>query len=254
MRTRFIGAIIAVLLVVSLAVPAFAATPNPGKGPPDLERLVFVHPKMKDVKPFPAKPAKEPVLYSYSRYHWSTLPIKYYYNPDNSPVGNVVSGVTASFQTWQDDPNSSVTFEYQGSTSALSPGLDTLVPDKNNVVGWAPLNDDHAIAVTIIWANTRTRIVVDIDTAFNLDDWLAWGQENISGDPDNVPISPDATFPYDSDVQNIMTHEAGHWLVLDDLYFTAASEQTMYGYAGQRELKKRSLESGDMAGLLKIYP
>lgn len=253
MRARFVGIIISILLVICLAIPVFAATPNPGKGPPDLERIAFVHHRAMDAKPSAGKPAKEPVLYSYSRYHWSNLPIKYYYNPSNSPVDNAESGVTASFQTWQDDPNSSVTFEYQGSNTTFSPGLDVLVPDYKNLVGWAHLNDNDAIAVTIIWSNPRTKIVVDTDTIFNLDGWLAWGQATINGNPDTAPLSPD-TAAYDSDVQNIMTHEAGHWLVLDDLYFTEASEQTMYGYAAQSELKKRCLESGDIAGLRKIYP
>ena len=56
------------------------------------------------------------------------------------------------------------------------------------------------------------------------------------------------------DVQDIMTHEAGHWLMLGDLYTKAASEQTMYGYGSTGELKARTLESGDIAGLRKIYP
>ncbi|HUS88120.1 MAG TPA: hypothetical protein VMW91_01925, partial [Desulfosporosinus sp.] len=61
------------------------------------------------------------------------------------------------------------------------------------------------------------------------------------------------TTSYDVDVQNIMTHEAGHWLVLNDLYDDIYIEQTMYGVSSDRELKRRSLESGDIAGVRKIY-
>ncbi|MFC1873432.1 matrixin family metalloprotease, partial [Chloroflexota bacterium] len=62
------------------------------------------------------------------------------------------------------------------------------------------------------------------------------------------------TILYDVDVQNIMTHEAGHWLMLLDMYDYYASEQTMYGYASQLELKKISLEEGDISGIQVIYP
>lgn len=63
----------------------------------------------------------------------------------------------------------------------------------------------------------------------------------------------DETTAYDVNVQNVMTHEAGHWLVLNDLHDDVASEQTMYGISSDRELKGRNLESGDIAGLGKIY-
>jgi len=60
----------------------------------------------------------------------------------------------------------------------------------------------------------------------------------------------DETTAYDVNVQNVMTNEAGHWLVLNDLYDDVASEQTMYGISSDRELKGRNLESGDIADLL----
>lgn len=49
------------------------------------------------------------------------------------------------------------------------------------------------------------------------------------------------------DVQNVATHEFGHFLPLRDLYAPQDSEQTMYGYTGLGETKKRSLEWGDLA-------
>jgi hypothetical protein len=55
------------------------------------------------------------------------------------------------------------------------------------------------------------------------------------------------------DLQNIATHEFGHWLVLNDLYKKPARQQTMYGYGAYAETKKRTLESGDIAGLETIY-
>ena len=40
---------------------------------------------------------------------------------------------------------------------------------------------------------------------------------------------------------------------LADLYFAEASEQTMFGYGAFGETKKRTLESGDIAGITFLY-
>ena len=77
----------------------------------------------------------------------------------------------------------------------------------------------------------------------------------MSADPDeaNWPNTQKSE-AYDVDVQNIMTHEAGHWLLLEDLYNKPANDQTMYGRSAEFDLQKRSLESGDEAGIQEIYP
>ncbi|MBA7681586.1 hypothetical protein ES703_89926 [subsurface metagenome] len=55
------------------------------------------------------------------------------------------------------------------------------------------------------------------------------------------------------DFENIATHELGHAVGLGDLYDSKCSEQTMYGYASNGETKKRTLESGDIAGIQSLY-
>jgi predicted Zn-dependent protease len=55
------------------------------------------------------------------------------------------------------------------------------------------------------------------------------------------------------DLQNIATHELGHGLGLNDLYESAASEETMYGYSTYGEMSKRSLFIGDIAGIHDLY-
>jgi len=94
---------------------------------------------------------------------------------------------------------------------------------------------------------------VDVDTVLNTDSFFAWTVAGTVIDPDTELLP--GTDDYDVDVQNIMTHEAGHWLVLNDLYDDIYLEQTMYGISSDRELKRRSLEDdGDILGLRKIYP
>jgi hypothetical protein len=94
---------------------------------------------------------------------------------------------------------------------------------------------------------------LDCDVVLNNSDpSLIWTLADIgSNDPDMQVIDGPG---YEVDIQNIMTHEAGHWLQLNDLYDEVAAEQTMFGYAEDGELKKRSLESGDIAGVRYIYP
>jgi hypothetical protein len=51
------------------------------------------------------------------------------------------------------------------------------------------------------------------------------------------------------DVQNIMTHEFGHWCGLKDLYATSYSALTMYRYSNYGVTYQRTLEAGDISGV-----
>jgi len=262
---KLFTALVVTALLLSLAAPVVAAPPpdNPGKGPPELEKIVFIH-YGKDFahgKP-PGTPGKGKgkKLYSYSRVRWADedIPVYYWINLTNSPVvaSDSITGITTAFQTWEDDPLSYMDFEYNGTTATITPGIDAAEPDYQNVVGWTYLSDKYpdAIGVTVAWyIPGKIKRIVDCDTALNTDPAFAWTQYDIGAADPNNELLPD-TPGYDVDVQNIVTHEAGHWLVLNDLYDDVASEQTMYGWSTERELKKRSLESGDIAGIQKIYP
>jgi hypothetical protein len=55
------------------------------------------------------------------------------------------------------------------------------------------------------------------------------------------------------DIRNIMTHEAGHWIQLGDLYNSRDSYLTMYGYGSTGEIAKDTLGYGDELGIEKAY-
>jgi hypothetical protein len=55
------------------------------------------------------------------------------------------------------------------------------------------------------------------------------------------------------DIRNVATHEFGHFLCLADLYGAGDTLKTMYGVVNYCELKKRSLHSDDINGIIAIY-
>jgi hypothetical protein len=56
------------------------------------------------------------------------------------------------------------------------------------------------------------------------------------------------------DVQSVSAHEFGHWLTLYDLYNSTDSDKTMYEWTSSNEIKKRTLDPDDIAGIKYIYP
>lgn len=96
--------------------------------------------------------------------------------------------------------------------------------------------DPCVIAVTGIWILGNR--ILEYDMRFDSD--FTWGDATINN----------ATM----DWQNIATHELGHAAGLGDLYEdTGCFEETMYGYSGEGETKKRDLNTGDIAGIQKLY-
>jgi len=256
-----------VLILSSVAVIGAAPAANPGKGP--IDKIVFIHhPKQAPGKP-PNMPGKGPGVgegvlcadYKYTRIHWADpTAIEYYINPANSSVfeETVINALNAAFATW-DNADGPLGYLYQGKT-----GLSGGVQDYNNVVSWDDISTEYpnAIAVTSVWYYRYNREIVEIDTQMN--STLAWsytdpGLRPDLSDPavkdanrylDSTKIGPEGTY----DIQNIMTHEAGHWIMLDDLYKNKDSKLTMYGYGDTQELKKDTLAYGDELGVEHVYP
>ncbi len=185
------------------------------------------------------------------------MPVKYRVTdiPENNMSAELLTAIQNSFGVW-DDASETYAVNYLGGIDVLPDTLiydevlDDYFPDMVNVVGWKDLGASDTIGVTYIWVDLGTMELVDVDTALNSNSVYHWWQNG--GEISWTEGSdPDA---YDVDFQNIMTHEAGHWLCLDDLYQKPAGQQTMYGISAEFELKKRSLESGDIAGIQEIYP
>ena len=168
--------------------------------------------------------------YELCGYSWPTDSVTYKYNPANQEgCSNPVANVNDAGDTWTAVPTACFTFVYGGTTSRPAGNYDGTC-----TVGWGPLSGG-AIAVTYIWQSGGT--INENDLVFNTN--LSWGCNCEAG-----------VF----DVQNICTHEFGHFLCLADLYGPGDTEKTMYGYAAPGECKKRTLHPDDEAGITAIYP
>lgn len=109
-----------------------------------------------------------------------------------------------------------------------------------NEVVFGEILGDSAIAVTYVWAiwggpppgrEIREWDMIYDDSSFT---WDTDGNAN------------------DMDFDNIFTHEAGHAVGLGHPSDTCTDE-TMFRFAGEGETKKRSLNQGDIAGVVNLY-
>jgi len=140
------------------------------------------------------------------------------------------AAIQASADTWAEVNGSCFTFNYAGATTRSAPDRDG-----HNVLRWGSTGGSIATAYT--WYQGSS--ILETDVVF--EDGYPWSA---------APSCP----PDRMDVQNIATHEFGHWLNLVDLYKSCNSELTMYGYGDYGETKNRTLHQNDEDGICYIYP
>lgn len=163
------------------------------------------------------------------RWERDRLPVPYWINANAPNVTGEEEAVRAAFATWQEANCSSMAYTYQGLTERLGGGRDGY-----NTVSWG--QTDGALAKIRWWVDASGSLT-EFDIIFAED--RRWG---VDGAADRF------------DIQNAATHEAGHTLVLDDLYNPAAAERVMYGYIRKGETYKRALHRDDIASICALYP
>ena len=219
-------------------------------GHPNLKVRVFIHRPGRPPKPTPTPPApvcnlEDPNSTSdVSAAGWHIPSSSWTYNLNlNSVPASVGSGNLAlmsadAFSRWSFAIDGTVTFTEGPNTAA-----NRAVYDGQNIIAWgrAP---GGALAVAYIWYYQDTGELVEVDTIMNKKyswSWTPYNEGNL--------CSVAGTY----DAQDILTHELGHWVGLDDHYTDDYKENTMYGYGGTAEVKKDTLTTGDINGAAEIY-
>ena len=158
--------------------------------------------------------------YTYAGMKWSGTSVTYYVS--SSLSASWVTAIKNSEAAW-DGAGSKFRFSYGGTKSFC---------DGTSQVFSSNAGNNGAPATTSVSSagGTTSLIYTNINTYYSFS------------------IGGSATT---HDLQNIMTHEFGHWLTLADSY--TSSSATMYYSAAKNETKKRTLETDDKDGIKYIY-
>ena len=226
-----------IIAIILMSIPLVAAANTK----PSLSKVVFIHRRDDFAKPpWAGKPSDgENDYYEFlgKGVKWKELSIDYVIDQE---LKSFVEAISAGAEEWDEHTSAELFGSY---TVIYDASFDLDSPDGRNELlfdDWLD-EEDRVIAVCVVWGYFRgppkSREIIEFDIMFDID--FTWG---------------DATSnPEVMDLQNIATHEFGHGVGLADLYADECSEQTMYGYADYGETKKRTLESGDIAGIQALY-
>jgi len=241
---------VALIVIISIPIISIAFAGKPDRGP--LEKIVFIHYKKGYGKPegTPGKPPKVgegdyKLLVKGAKWKTTEPIVIDPDNPDGLSEAFIVSAITASVNEWDDGTYSDwggVPIDLFGGHSTVHDAtFDTVTPDGRNEILFGDYQQEGVIAVCIVWGyfggRPSGREIIEFDIMFDTD--FDWGDATVN--------------PEVMDLQNIATHELGHGAGLGDLYRPRTSEETMYGYSEYGETKKRTLESGDIAGIQFLY-
>lgn len=160
----------------------------------------------------------------------------WYLNTDSAPSSiksNLKTIADYAYATWQSQLSGKVNLNYAGLTTISRKAYDGI-----NIVAWGRTSG-NALGVTYTWYYPDTGLAAETDTIMNKK--FTWGWDKNLCDNSYY------------DAQNILTHELGHWVGLDDEYTGAYVNNTMYGYGSKFEIKKDTLTTGDIDGVKAIY-
>jgi len=151
------------------------------------------------------------------------------------------SAVRAALEVWTPFLPTDLSIGFAQSTDE---GLEQDAFDRLNVVTWADDPDDpgyeaSALAVTYVTYRTNSGRITDADIVINAvtESWVAGETEK-------------ADCGNDYDLQNVLTHEFGHFLGLGH---SPEDDATMYATAAHCEIAKRDLADDDIAGVETLY-
>lgn len=156
--------------------------------------------------------------------------------PGSVGPGNLAGIVKSGLDQYKSASFNKINFIQGSNTSTNRARLDG-----KNIITWGRAGSG-TLGVTYVWYYPATGLTAEIDTVMNNRYKWTWSNSNVCAD--------NTTY----DAQNIMTHELGHWLGLNDEYNAGLfGDNTMYGYGAVKEVKKNTLTTGDISGIGAIY-
>ncbi len=233
------------LLLLTLISWGFLADAKTAQAKGNLKEKIFVHYPKEPGKPTPrtcnVTTNDQVPDYLLVGWHMPTEGMSYKINLSSKSKGlnnnQITTAVANAFNTWAAVDGKQI-FRYGGTTSVKNPKYDG-----TNAILWKPLNS-QAIAITYVWYWPDTGLLAEADTVYNSN--YKWSYTPYRTSECGVQ----GTY----DVQDIGTHEFGHWVGLDDLYNSIDQDLTMYGYGSTAELKKDTLGLGDILGVNSVAP
>lgn len=157
-----------------------------------------------------------------------------------------LAAIQAAAASW-DNSTTATLFSYGGTTSMKAGKLDGV-----NAVsfGGAP---GGSIAVAYMWFTDSTRTVLR-EADMSLANGFRWSANGTLTEDPNLATDDCLGETDRMDVRDIATHEFGHWVgVKHTPTDNAYNHRTMYPFASYKELFKRSLAAGDVAGVPAKY-
>lgn len=155
--------------------------------------------------------------------------------PSSVGSSNMATITSNSFSKWISAVSNKINFANGANVTVNRANFDS-----KNIIAWGRTSN-NTLAVTYTWYYTASGLVAETDTIFNRN--LPWAWAN-----NTCPSSNSY------DVQDILTHELGHWMGLDDEYTGEFVDNTMFGYGSKGEIKKNTLTTGDSSAVSSIYP
>jgi hypothetical protein len=153
----------------------------------------------------------------------------------------VIQRIGESLDEWESHVSSEIFLD--GTTGTVDPSSIGKTMNSKNEFVFDEIADRSVIAVTFVWgvfrgpAQTRELVEWDMifdDAEFDFADLTTAGGSSM-------------------DFSNIFQHESGHAAGLAHPS-NSCTEETMYAYAAAGEIKKRTLEQGDIEGIKALYP
>jgi hypothetical protein len=187
--------------------------------------------------------------YSYywsSSNHWreSQMPVPYYINQNGAAdcTGDEFWAVRRSANNWEDLHQTFWSTCYEGTTNKHSNAhAGSPTKDGYNVISWEDLGGGSPLPLgrSYVWYGVSGDSILEGDISLNNNAAVSWSA---------FKVDSCATDCFD--VENITTHEFGHWFYLDHSGDVTA---TMYCYANTLETLRRSPEECDVLGMKGKY-